>query len=145
MARRIGVSPTYLSMVERGQVSPPAENKILAIADVIGSKHDELLALAGKISSDVEGLIIDAPAIAELVRRVSKASGKISIGAIIQKAVMSIEQNSPPEEAAGEAARTELSEGEQRSPKDVHSRRAEPVENPDELSSDVSRRKRRKA
>lgn len=108
MARRIGVSPTYLSMVERGQVPPPAEDKIVAIADIIGSKRDELLALAGKISSDVEGLIIDVPEMADLVRTAAEA--QISIPDFIQKAVIAIEENSQPG-----APTSKVSKGKERS------------------------------
>ena len=36
MARKIGVSPTYLSKVERDQFPPPAEDKVIAIASVLG-------------------------------------------------------------------------------------------------------------
>lgn len=137
MARRIGVSPTYLSMVERGQVPPPAEDKVKAIADILGSKRDELLALAGKISSDVEGLIIDTPEFAGLVRKVvAKASAQISISNIIQKALLSIEETSQPE-----AAPTGMSKGKQPSSKNAPPRRAERVENPERLRRNLRRGK----
>ena len=35
MAKMIGVSPTYLSKVERDEFSPPAEDKVRAIAKII--------------------------------------------------------------------------------------------------------------
>lgn len=46
MAKMIGVSPTYLSKVERDECPPPAEGKVRKIAGIIGHDADELLALA---------------------------------------------------------------------------------------------------
>ena len=60
-AREIDVSPTYLSMVERGEFNPPAEDKVRAIAKLLGLDEDELLALAGKVSSDLTAIIRDNP------------------------------------------------------------------------------------
>jgi transcriptional regulator with XRE-family HTH domain len=57
MARMIGVSPTYLSKVERDEFPPPAEDKVVAIAKVLKRDPDELLALAGKVSSDLTAII----------------------------------------------------------------------------------------
>ena len=50
MAKMIGVSPTYLSKVERDEFPPPAEDKVKAIAKIIGCDADELLARAGRVS-----------------------------------------------------------------------------------------------
>ena len=57
MAKKIGVSPTYLSKVERDEFPPPAEDKVLAIAEIIGRDPDELLALAGRVSSELTEII----------------------------------------------------------------------------------------
>ena len=46
----IGVSPTYLSKVERDEFPPPAEDKVKAIAKIIGCDADDLLARAGRVS-----------------------------------------------------------------------------------------------
>ena len=71
MAKRIGVSPTYLSKIERDQFPPPAEDKIKAIASVLGYDRDELLALAGKVSSDLTEIIRSRPRMASFLRSVS--------------------------------------------------------------------------
>jgi transcriptional regulator with XRE-family HTH domain len=57
MAKMIGISPTYLSMVERDVLAPPAEDKIKAIAQVIGCDVDELLGLADRVASDLSDII----------------------------------------------------------------------------------------
>ena len=57
MAKMIGVSPTYLSKVERDEFPPPAEDKVLAIAKIIECDADDLLARAGRVSSDITDII----------------------------------------------------------------------------------------
>ncbi len=61
MAKGIGVSPAYISQVERGRFAPPAEDKVTAIAGILDLDVDELLAVAGKVSSDLTKIIRDQP------------------------------------------------------------------------------------
>ena len=61
MAKMIGVSPTYLSKVERDEFAPPAEDKVRAIAKIIGCDADDLLARAGRVSSDISDIIKRQP------------------------------------------------------------------------------------
>jgi transcriptional regulator with XRE-family HTH domain len=69
MAKMIGVSCTYLSRVERGEVPPFSERRIRDIAGILCLDLDELLASAGKISSDLVEIILDRPKeMAELIR-----------------------------------------------------------------------------
>jgi transcriptional regulator with XRE-family HTH domain len=92
MAGMIGVSPTYLSKVERDEFSPPAEDKVRKIAEIIGCDSDELLARAGRVSSDLSEIIkqrprelaallrttkgLTADAVVNLARQAQKAKGK---------------------------------------------------------------------
>jgi transcriptional regulator with XRE-family HTH domain len=61
MAKMIGVSPTYLSKVERDEFAPPAEDKVKAIAHIIGCDADELLARAGRVATDLSEIIKRQP------------------------------------------------------------------------------------
>jgi ribosome-binding protein aMBF1 (putative translation factor) len=61
MAKMIGVSPTYLSKVERDEFPPPAEDKVKAIAKIIECDADDLLARAGRVSSDISDIIKRQP------------------------------------------------------------------------------------
>ena len=61
MAKKIGVSPTYLSKVERDEFSPPAEDKVRKIAVILDLDTDELLALAGRVASDLTEIIRRQP------------------------------------------------------------------------------------
>ena len=70
VAQRIGVEPAYLSKIERGDVAPPSEEKIRRLAEDLGEDTDVLLAMAGKVSSDLLEVIRKRPALfAELIRQ----------------------------------------------------------------------------
>src|SRR5215204_3603397 len=71
MAKMIGVSPTYLSKVERDEFAPPAEDKVKAIAKILDQDADELLALAGRVASDVTDIIKKNPEMASFLRTAS--------------------------------------------------------------------------
>ena len=61
MAKTIAVSPTYLSKVERDEFPPPAEDKVRAIAKIIECDTDDLLARAGRVSTDITDIIKPHP------------------------------------------------------------------------------------
>ena len=74
MAQRIGVEPAYLSKVERSEVAPPGEATVVRLADDLGEDPDVLLAVAGKVSSDLQEIIRRRPSLfAELLRELRKA------------------------------------------------------------------------
>lgn len=56
-AQVVGMSPTYLSKVERDEFKPPTEEKVRAIAKALSQDPDELLALAGRVASDLTDII----------------------------------------------------------------------------------------
>jgi transcriptional regulator with XRE-family HTH domain len=69
VAQRITVEPAYLSKVERGEVAPPSEATIVRLADDLGEDPDVLLAMAGKVSKDLQEIICARPKLfAELLR-----------------------------------------------------------------------------
>lgn len=76
LARRVDMSPTYLSKVEHGEFPPPAEKKVKSIAQELGLNADSLLGLAGKIPKDVKAIILRHPeAWADFLRK-AQALGK---------------------------------------------------------------------
>ena len=60
-ARTVGISATYLSKVERDELPPPAEGRVKEIARLLGQDPDELLALAGRVASDLGAIIRGRP------------------------------------------------------------------------------------
>jgi transcriptional regulator with XRE-family HTH domain len=74
VAQRIHVQPAYLSQVERGNVAPPSEATIRRLAKDLGEDPNVLLALAGKVSDDLQEVIRRRPAVyAELLRSLRTA------------------------------------------------------------------------
>jgi HTH-type transcriptional regulator, competence development regulator len=74
VAQRIGVGPAYLSKIERDLVSPPSEATIVRLATDLGEDPDVLLALAGKVGSDLQAIILRRPKqFAELIRQLKNA------------------------------------------------------------------------
>jgi len=70
VAAKIGVAPSFLSKVERGQDSPPSEPKIRALAALLGEDADLLLGMAGRVSGDLQDAICRRPQLfAQLIRR----------------------------------------------------------------------------
>lgn len=63
------IEPSYLSKIERGQQPPPGERAIIALAHELDVDPDFLLALAGKISIDLQKIIQKRPQLfAQLIR-----------------------------------------------------------------------------
>jgi transcriptional regulator with XRE-family HTH domain len=60
-ADKVGISPTYLSKIERGDFPPPGEETVKRFAEALDQDPDELLALAGKVSSDLPVIIRQRP------------------------------------------------------------------------------------
>ena len=74
VAQRIEVEPSYLSKIERDQVAPPSEATIRRLAEELGEDADLLLAMAGKVSSDLRNIIMQRPRLfAELLRQLKDA------------------------------------------------------------------------
>jgi transcriptional regulator with XRE-family HTH domain len=85
-AQRIGVKPAYLSRVERGNTSPPSEETIRRLAADLGEDADLLLALAGKVGSDIRSIIIQRPILfAELIRALSDVADE-TLALLVRKA-----------------------------------------------------------
>ena len=73
LAARIGVEPSYLSKVERGEEAPPSEPRIQDLARELDEDPDILLAMAGKVSSDLQDVIRRRPRLmGELLRELKR-------------------------------------------------------------------------
>jgi transcriptional regulator with XRE-family HTH domain len=77
MAKMIGVSPTYLSKCERDEFAPPAEDRVREIAKIIDFDVDDLLARAGRVSTDISDIIKRHPVeLAALLRTTNGMTGE---------------------------------------------------------------------
>ncbi len=71
VATRCGVTPAYLSRVERNEVAPPGEETLVKLATELDEDPDVLLAMAGKISTDLRAAILSRPQLfAQLIRSI---------------------------------------------------------------------------
>jgi transcriptional regulator with XRE-family HTH domain len=61
LTRRVDLSPNFLSKMELGHFPPPGEQIIVLIAETLDQSKDEMLALAGKVSSDLIEIILQRP------------------------------------------------------------------------------------
>jgi len=69
LAARIDIEPSYLSKVEREEQPPPSEQTITRLARELGEDPDMLLAMAGKVSSELQRIIRKRPKLfADLIR-----------------------------------------------------------------------------
>jgi transcriptional regulator with XRE-family HTH domain len=69
VASRIGVQPSFLSKIERGDEVAVSEEKIQALASELDIEPDVLLALNGKVSKDIQEIIMKRPQLfAKLLR-----------------------------------------------------------------------------
>jgi transcriptional regulator with XRE-family HTH domain len=70
VAQRVGIEPAYLNKIEREIFAPPGEETIRSIARELGEDADVLLAMAGKVSSDLQEAIRRRPQLfADLIRQ----------------------------------------------------------------------------
>lgn len=69
VAQRVGVEPSFLSKVERDESPPPGEDTLRRLAAELQLDTDVLLALAGKVSRDLQEVIRRRPTLfAALIR-----------------------------------------------------------------------------
>jgi len=61
-AEKVGVSPTYLSMIEQGKVErPPTAERVRKMAELLGENTDQWIALAGRMPDDLAAIIQEQP------------------------------------------------------------------------------------
>ncbi len=72
-ANMVGISATYLSRLENNlETSPPSEEKIRKLAEVLRDDFDELMQLAGRVPSEVAELIKSDSNMPAFLRRARK-------------------------------------------------------------------------
>ena len=86
MAKIIGISPTYLSKCERDEFPPPAEDRVRAIAKELGCDVDDLLARAGRVSSDISDIIKRHPVQLAALLRTTKGMSADEINRLASEA-----------------------------------------------------------
>ena len=68
-AGKVGISATYLSRIETNEEkSPPAEEVLRKLADLLEDDLDVLMQLAGRVAADVEKVITEDVKMPEFLR-----------------------------------------------------------------------------
>ena len=57
-AQEVEISPTFISRMERGEIDPPGEDKITAMAQVLSIDAEELILMAGKVPAKIKEIIL---------------------------------------------------------------------------------------
>jgi HTH-type transcriptional regulator, competence development regulator len=70
VATMVGISPAYLSRIERGKENPPSPEIIKALAKILAADPDVLFRLCPSTDPDVVTLLKEKPKVLELVRLV---------------------------------------------------------------------------
>jgi transcriptional regulator with XRE-family HTH domain len=69
-AELAGVSPTYQSQVEQGNVMPPTADRVKRMAVILDENPDEWIALAGRVPEDLPQIIQTHTEVPDLLRAV---------------------------------------------------------------------------
>lgn len=70
-AELVGISPTYLSQVEKHNADPPTAERVKRMAEILDADADAWIALAGRVPDDLLEIIRESPTeISSLLRAV---------------------------------------------------------------------------
>ncbi len=73
-AGKVGISPAYLSRIERGKEHPPRPEVIKVLAKVLAADPDVLFRLSSSTDPEVAGFLHDRPEIMNLLRFIKDAN-----------------------------------------------------------------------
>jgi len=68
LAEKVGVDFSYISKIENDRLPPPAADTIVKICNALEVPPDKLLALSGKIPSELRNIIGSSPAAMQFIR-----------------------------------------------------------------------------
>lgn len=69
LATEVGVDFSYISKVENDRLPPPSADTVVKICKVLKLPPDELLALTGKVTSDVREMLGTSSAAQQFIRQ----------------------------------------------------------------------------
>lgn len=85
-AEKVGISPTYLSLVETGNADyPPAADRVKKMAELLGADPEEWIALAGRVSEESKEIILDRPDLMPALLRAAKGLSAEKLKQLIEE------------------------------------------------------------
>ncbi|MFQ5965363.1 MAG: helix-turn-helix domain-containing protein [Candidatus Scalinduaceae bacterium] len=72
LAREVDVDFSYISKIENDRLPPPAADTIMKICEILEIPADNLLALTGKVPTNIKQSIGSSPGAQQFVREASK-------------------------------------------------------------------------
>jgi transcriptional regulator with XRE-family HTH domain len=64
----VEISPTFVSRMERDEIDPPGEEKIIAMAQALSMDAEELIFKAKRMPADIKKMVINRPDLVPLLR-----------------------------------------------------------------------------
>lgn len=74
LAAQAGVDFSYISKLENDRLPPPAADTIVKICGILQVPSDELLALTGKVPSDIKEMLGTSSSAQQFIRQAQKMS-----------------------------------------------------------------------
>lgn len=74
LAALVGIDFTYISKIESGTMDPPAEDKIIRMAEVLHVEPEELILAAKKVPTSFQKLITENSDVPVFLRKASELS-----------------------------------------------------------------------
>src|SRR5580700_8759642 len=90
LAKKTGMSFTYLAKIERGELAPPSEKKLLRLAKVLGRSSDELLNAAGRLPADVILIAQREPSRYTMLLRATKNLSRKELDRVVHRALSEV-------------------------------------------------------
>jgi len=70
LAEKVNINFTYLSKIETGKMSPPAQDTIQRLAEALDADADELLVIAGRVPDDVKDVVTGSRELPAFLREI---------------------------------------------------------------------------
>ena len=72
LAERSGLDFSYISKLENNRLPPPAADTVVVLSSILGVPPEELLALTGKIPSEVQATLSTSPSAQKFLREAQR-------------------------------------------------------------------------
>lgn len=96
-AEKVGISPTYLSLVETGNADyPPAADRVKKMAELLGADPEEWIALAGRVSEESKEIILERPDLMPALLRAAKGLSAEKLKQLIEETKRRSQEGDPP-------------------------------------------------